>query len=138
MLAIAQTLAGVGHAGLMVCREDSRTTRIELSISGCCGETEANTGIDIVCDNDQLALPVLNHCSEGDCLDEPVDVGPALTRKQFHEENRDVGVPARPALLQPATAFAAPRSEFRAGLRLVKRERGNCGTTMLRTVVLVV
>lgn len=137
MLVIAQAMAGVGHVGLMVCREDTRTSRIELSISGCCGETYANTGIDIACDNGQLALPELEHCGEGDCLDEPVDADPALTRKQFHEENQDIGVPAKPVALRTTTTLAIHCSISRAGPGPINLGRGN-RDALLRSVVLIV
>lgn len=137
MLVIAQAMAGAGHAGLMVCREDTRSSRIELSNSGCCGETDAIAGMGIACDNDQLGLPELKHCGEGDCLDEPVEINPALTRKQFHEENRDIGVPVRLAFLQRTTALATHRSIYRADPSRGLIGCGNCGA-LLRSVVLIV
>ena len=103
LLLVAQAIVVGSPAGLLVCRDSDGSSHIEWAASQCCAGGDLGQDPERSETSDQCRAPELESCRETTCVDEPIEVSPAVTDHRSREGKSNADSPATPSLLQLAS-----------------------------------
>lgn len=116
LLFVAQAMVVASPAGLLVCRESDGSSHFEWVFSQCCAGGELGQNPERSETSDQLTASELESCLESSCVDEAIEVSPAVTDHRSREGLSDTDSPAPPSFLQLASTVVWSQTTTPASL----------------------